>query len=226
MLRDEERAAILALGTVRQHPRGTTLIHEGSNDTDTHLILRGCVKVLGDTGNGHTTILAIRAAGDLVGELAALDGQPRSASVIAMIDTVTRVIDAATLESFLAAQTGVSRVLQRSITTKLRHATRLRVDLGGASVLVRLARVLYQLCLGYGRAHTDGLLVDVPLSQSDFAALIAASEPSVHRALADLRQAGVVQTRYRQIVICNVDKLKLLAIDQTPARPRYPDGAR
>jgi hypothetical protein len=54
-------------------------------------------------------------------------------------DTVTRVIDAVTLAAFVAARPGVNRALQRSISTKLRQATRFRVDLGGAPVLTVLA---------------------------------------------------------------------------------------
>ncbi|GAA2641343.1 Crp/Fnr family transcriptional regulator [Dactylosporangium fulvum] len=215
-LRDDDRAAFLALGTVRRHVRGTTLIHEGAGGTDVHLLLKGCVKVLGDTSTGHTTLLAVRVPGDVVGELAALDGRPRSATVVAAVDTVTRVIDAGTLTAFITARPSVNAVLQRSITTKLRQATRFRVDLGGAPVLIRLARVLYQLSLGYGRAHPDGLLVDVPLSQPEIAALAGASEPSVQRALAELRRTAVVRTGYRRIVVRDLDRLKVLAVDQPP----------
>ncbi len=226
MLRAEERAAILTLGTVRRFPRGTMLMHEGSTSTDAHLLLHGCVKVLGDTGDGHTVMLAIRVPGDLVGELAALDGQPRSASVLAAVDTVTRVIDAATLAAFVAARPGVNRALQRSISTKLRQATRFRVDLRGVPSLIRLARVLYQLSIGYGMDHPDGLLIDVPLSQPEIAALIVASEASVQRALAQLRRSGVLSTGYRSIVIRDLDKLKVLAIDAAPHGSWHLDGVR
>lgn len=196
-----ERAALLRLGTVRRFDRGLTLMREGETDRDLYVLLRGYVKVLGDTRDGRTNMLAIRVAGDVVGEIAALDNQPRSASVVAVTPVTTRVIDWATFDGYLSAHPSANVVLRQSILAKLRQSTRFRVNLGGASVYVRLAGVLCQLALSYGRQTPDGLLIDVPLSQVECAEFVGAAEPSVHRALAELRRRDLIRTGYRRLYV-------------------------
>jgi CRP-like cAMP-binding protein len=213
-LTDTDRDALLALGTRRRHDRGDALINEGDRHTDAYLLLSGCVKVVSRAGDGQATLLAIRVPGDLVGELAALDGQPRSATVIAAVDTVSRVIDSATLMAFLGTRPAVGGTVYRSLAAKLRESVQFRVDLSGAPVLVRLARVLYHLALGYGRPTSDGMLVDVPLTQDELAALAGARGPkSIQRTLAQMRHSGLVRTGYRSIVIQDLDQLRDLASD-------------
>lgn len=179
------------------------------------MILRGCVKVLGDTRDGHTTLLAIRASGDVIGELSAMDGRPRSATTITAVPTVSRSIGIVPLQAYLSAHPSAALAMHRSIAEKLRQATRLRIDLGGAPVLVRLARVLYNLS-AYGRPTREGLLIEVPISQGELAALLGAAEPSVQRSLAELRRRGMIMTGYRKLVITDLDVLRRLAVEVSP----------
>ncbi|GAB3851319.1 Crp/Fnr family transcriptional regulator [Dactylosporangium cerinum] len=212
-LSEADRSALLALGSVRRHAAGSVLMHEGDPGADLHVMLHGCVKVVGDTDDGRTTLLAVRVPGDLIGELAALDGRPRSATVIAAAATMTRSVDHDTFEAFLAQRRGAATVVQRSITTKLREATRFRTELGGASVPVRIVRVLHHLAQLHGRAVDGGLLVDVPLSQPEIAALAGVSAPGARRALTDLRRRDIVSTGYRRLLVRDPAALGALAAD-------------
>lgn len=211
-LEKADRDALLALGTTQHHNRGETLTREGEIAADTFIILRGCVKVLGDTRDGHTTLLAIRASGDVIGELSAIDGWPRSATTVTAQPTVTIRIGVLALQSYLAQHPSAALAMHRSVAEKLRQATRLRIDLGGASVLVRLARILYNLSI-YGRECPEGLLIDVPLSQGELAALLGAAEPSVQRCLAELRREDLIVTGYRRLVIKDLERIRVLATD-------------
>jgi CRP-like cAMP-binding protein len=214
-LEKADREALLALGTTHHHNRGETLTREGDRAGDAFVILRGCVKVLGDTRDGHTTLLAIRASGDVIGELSAIDGWPRSATTITAQPTVTIRIGVAALQSFLSQHPRAALAMHRSVAEKLRQATRLRIDLGGASVLVRLIRILHNLAI-YGRECPEGLLIDIPLSQGELAALLGAAEPSVQRCLAELRRENLIITGYRRIIITDLEKLRALATDSSP----------
>ena len=93
---------------------------------------------------------------------------------------------------------------------ELRLATRHRVVVSGAPVGVRLALVLTYLVETYGRSCPEGTEIDVPLSQPELASLIGVSEPSLQRALSGLRARDVVGTRYRRLVVRNVEALRVL----------------
>jgi CRP-like cAMP-binding protein len=74
-----------------------------------------------------------------------------------------------------------------------------------------LALVLTYLMEAYGRRCPEGTRIDVPLSQPELASLIGASEPSLHRALAELRTREVIGTRYRRLVVRDVEALRVLS---------------
>ena len=202
------RPELLDLGTPRRFERDTPLMLVGEPGAEAFLITEGCVKVTGGSVEGYPVLLAIRMAGDLVGELAVLDGEPRSATVLAAAPTVARAIPAATLRRYLAEHPAVDSVLRNSVNAKFRQATRHRSEANGAPAPLRLARVLHRLAETYGEQRPGGVAIPVPLSQADLAALIGASEQSIRRTLADLRAQGIVKTSYRTMVIADLDGLQ------------------
>lgn len=221
-LHPDDRDALLTRGRVVRYDTGDVLIREGSTDTSVLLLLDGCVKVVGVAEDGGTTLLALRVRGEIVGEISALDGQPRSATVIAARPTVTRTLTGAAFRELLRERSGVADVVQRSVLAKLRGATRYRIDGSSGSAAVRLARALDNLVRSYARAVPEGLRIDVPLTHADLAALAGVSEASVQRALRSLRAAGAVTTKYRMVVIRDQDILR--AIAGQSGRPVAPDG--
>ncbi|MCF3130382.1 Crp/Fnr family transcriptional regulator [Streptomyces olivochromogenes] len=234
----DDREALLSLGRTVRYETGDVLIREGSSDTTVLLLLDGCVKVVGVAEDGGITLLALRVRGELVGEVSALDGQPRSATVIAARPTVTRAITGAVFRDFLRERRGAADVVQRSVLGKLRGATRYRIDGSSGTAAVRLARALDNLVRSYARAVPEGLRIDVPLSHSDLAALASVSEASVQRALRSLRAAGAVTTKYRMVVIRDADILRAIAgqsgwpavdgpdVTAAPRQPRPPRPKR
>ena len=78
-LSTRERGSILALGRVRQYHSGEVLFNQGDLSDFIVIIIDGYVKITAISQSGTESLIAIRAAGDIVGELAAFDGRPRSA---------------------------------------------------------------------------------------------------------------------------------------------------
>ncbi|KWV34651.1 Crp/Fnr family transcriptional regulator [Micromonospora rifamycinica] len=207
----DDQAVLLAAGAPRSWTPGDLLFRQGDAGTSVVLMLRGYVKVLGRKPDGRPMLLAVRVAGDLLGELAILDGEPRSASVVAAARAAGRVMPAATFRSLLQERPSIADAVHRSVTAKLRMANRHRVDVGGDLVLVRIARLIAHLGEVYGRPVPEGTLIDLPLSHTDLAELVAAAEPSVQRALADLRRLGAVTVGYRKVVIRDRQALSTVA---------------
>ncbi|MFC5060203.1 Crp/Fnr family transcriptional regulator, partial [Saccharothrix xinjiangensis] len=81
-LRENTRQELLNIGTVVRYTADREVIEQDAKDTHALLLLDGVVKVQTTDETGDTALLAIRSAGDLVGEMAALDQKPRSATVV------------------------------------------------------------------------------------------------------------------------------------------------
>jgi CRP-like cAMP-binding protein len=205
------RDAFLALGIPREFAAGSTLIMEGDTATEAMLLIDGWVKVMGVTEDGDRALLDLRSGGDLVGEQATLEGRPRSASVISAGATLVHVIGQGEFLGFLSGSPEASLAVSRALSAKLRWATRRRVDFSGLSVRVRVARVLSDLVQLEGRPVTGGIELGYTLTQPELAAMVGASEPSVHKALRQLRVSGVIVTGYRRLVISDPESLAALA---------------
>jgi CRP/FNR family cyclic AMP-dependent transcriptional regulator len=206
-----DRVALLRLGTRRVFQPGEALVHEGARDTDTFVLLDGCVKAVGNTVDGRAVLLSVRVAGELVGELAALDDSPRSASVIACTAVAARVVGQRDFLRYLAERPEAAEAIHAAVRRELRRATEHRLSVNGAPVARRVALVLSYLAEAYGQPGTEGVRIEVPLSQPELASLLGVSEPSVHRELAVLRTRGVILTGYRRLIVRDLAVLHALA---------------
>jgi CRP-like cAMP-binding protein len=206
-----DRDALLALGEARVFFPGEALIRTGLADTACHLLLRGCTKVVGGSADGRAVLLSFRVAGDLVGELAALDGGPRSASVVAATPVSARTLRRPALLRYMAERPDAAGVIHRAVIAELRRATRHRIDVNAAPTATRLALVLDRLAEAYGQRCPAGVRIDVPLSQAELASLVGVSEPTLCRALTGLRERKVIRTGYRHVVVSDPPALRALA---------------
>ncbi|HEY6795873.1 MAG TPA: Crp/Fnr family transcriptional regulator [Kineosporiaceae bacterium] len=206
-LSDATRSDLLALGTLHEYAAGSRLLTQGERSRHLFLLLDGWVKVTSDSADGHVSLLAVRVRGDAVGELASLDDAARSATVSAVGLVRARRVSHQDLQYFLAQHPDGAVRLATYISTKLRWATERRIEFGAFPVAVRVARVLVSLARDYGNATAQGFCIGVEISQPDLAGLIGASEPSVHRALRELKRVGVLDVGYRQFTIEDIDAL-------------------
>jgi CRP-like cAMP-binding protein len=204
-------AEIVQLGTFRKFEARRVLLHESEQSTHVVLLLSGLTKVTAVTPDGGFALLAIRGPGDFVGELASLDGQPRSATVTTASTVEARVLSQAQFQGFLSRHPDTAVAIIRGVGRKLRLATQRRVNFSGTEVQVRLARVLLELVSEFGRPSDDGVEIEVPLTQPELAALVGAAEPTVHKVLAALRRERVLTTGYRSLTVHDLVVLRTIA---------------
>ncbi|ARQ67755.1 Crp/Fnr family transcriptional regulator [Streptomyces marincola] len=205
------RARLLALGAAVRYPAGRRLMREGEETTFVLVLLDGVVKATGRTHDERDVLLAVRMGGDLVGELAAVDGRPRSATVTTCGPLLARVVRRADFLDCLRRDAVVGQAVNESIVAKLRVANAHRVDFAGCDVPTRLARVLHHIAMTYGERAGAGVVIRWPLTQPELASLAGAAEPTVHKALRELRRSGVVSTGYRSIRVESPARLSEIA---------------
>jgi CRP/FNR family cyclic AMP-dependent transcriptional regulator len=209
-LSPSSRDRLLRLGTLVQYPAGKTLIREGDYSRFVVVILDGVVKVTGHVSGGRDALLSIRMSGDVVGEFAALDEGPRSASVVTCGAVVARTIKGSEFLDSLRRDPDLSRAVSKSVVAKTRSADARRIDFREGSMQTRLYRVLYEIAVMYGTATGNRSVIRWPLTQPELASLASAAEPSVHRVLRDLRTQGIIATGYRRITVLDLARLHAL----------------
>jgi CRP/FNR family transcriptional regulator, cyclic AMP receptor protein len=207
-LTEPAQRRLLALGARSQYvDSGRVLIREGDATTSVFLLLNGTVKMTAATDAGDA-LIAVRVGGDIVGELAALDGRPRLATVTTAGPVIARVIGRPEFMGLLSRDPELARTVAGSVADKLRTATARRIDFAACDVLTRLARVLHELAERYGEQTPAGRTIGCPLTQTELATLIGASEPTVQRALRQFKKDGIVSTGYRETTVADMRRLR------------------
>ncbi|MFF4450507.1 Crp/Fnr family transcriptional regulator [Streptomyces sp. NPDC001502] len=214
-LAGEHAAALLGLGVQVRYAAGDVILREHEPSSHAVLLREGIAKVVVTAETGHEVILGLREGPDIVGEMAALDGQPRSASVIAKTDVMTTIVTAAQLNRFLEKHPEVLRSLVRILMTRLRQSDQARLDMASQTVLRRIAAQLVVLAeqLGTPSGGPDSPSLTLPVTQSELAAMIGASREAVAKALNLLRKHDMVTTSRGRIAVIDLPALQVLADD-------------
>ncbi|MET4659989.1 CRP/FNR family cyclic AMP-dependent transcriptional regulator [Streptomyces sp. PvP037] len=210
-LPDQDRRELLALGVETRFEAGDVLLSEGAHDRHVLLLLSGFAKVTARVENGEASLLAVRVGGDTVGEMAAMDGAPRSATVTACGPMRARVLQPGVLRALLMRRPEVGMTLTGIVADRLRWANRRRLDFRGYPVKVRLARLLVELATTYGHPVGGGVVLGCRLTQPELAALTGAAETTVHKGLRELREEGLLETGYGTTVIRDLPHLRRIA---------------
>jgi CRP-like cAMP-binding protein len=198
-----EQTALLAAGRMQRYPRNVRLFHEGDHSDFVAIVVTGRVKIVVNAENGGESVLSVRGPGALVGELAAVDAGLRLAGAVALEPLAVRVLTADQFRSFLGEHPGAALEFMRMLVGRLRQADRRRMEFGAYGVDRRVALLLAELAAESATDPTRGArsTVEVRLSQQELAAMVGASRESVARALAVLRDRGVLATGRRTITI-------------------------
>ncbi|WP_328413533.1 cyclic nucleotide-binding domain-containing protein [Streptomyces violaceus] len=127
----EARGELLELGVPARFEAGKVLLSEGARDRHVLVLLSGFAKVTARVENGEESLLAVRVGGDSIGEMAAFDGAPRSATVTACGPLTARLVQPGPLHALLVRRPEVHLALTGIIAQRLRWANRRRLDFKG-----------------------------------------------------------------------------------------------
>ena len=204
----EEVAALEQVAQRREFRRGAVLFRQAEH-TDSVVVLRGGrVKVSVDTANGSEVVLAVRGPGTLLGELSAIDREPRSATVTAIENVAVLALTPAAFEVYLTTHGRVSFLLMRALAGKLRDADRKRIEFGAHDTIGRVAARLVEMAERFGESVEDGIKIGLPFSQDELAGWTGASREAVSKALGVLHSAGEIRTSRMSVVVRDVDALR------------------
>lgn len=185
-----------------------TLFTEGDASSRVILMLSGRVKISTFSDEGQETVLAFRGAGEVLGELAAVDGGDHTATVTVVEEGEALVVPAAKFVAALETVPGLAVVLLRSVIGRLRTADRMRSEFVALDVTGRVARRLGDLAATYGQPGDGGTRIGLQLSQRELAGWVGASREAVNKALAQLENRGLIARDHGSLVVRDVEGLR------------------
>lgn len=183
-------AALCGLAPERGRPTRSLLLRQGDPGTHVLVMTSGSAAITRRDGRGRRTLLAVRGAGELFGELAVFDDGVRSASVLAVEPCRLHTVPATDFHRFVADH-HLTLALLRHAVGRVRESEEIRQELATAPVPVRLASALLRLAAPSGQQLATPVVLR--LTQDELAQLIGASRNTVVQALAPWRTAGWVQ---------------------------------
>lgn len=189
----DERQALLRRGRRLHVPQGGLIFAHGSPGDDALLIETGRVRITLSSTEGRQTILSNLGPGDLVGELAVLDGATRSANAEAATDVTGTVLTRAAFLDLIETRPRAAQAIITALCTRLRQTNDAFASHALTDGAVRLARVLLRLFDGWSRPRAaGGLLLDGPFSQTEIGNMAGLTRESVNRQLRKLETRGVI----------------------------------
>jgi CRP-like cAMP-binding protein len=198
------------VGRVRRRSiaKSRPILRVGAAGDDAALVLSGRVKLVAYGAEQREVVLAIRGPGELIGEMAALGGQRRTASVFAVDDVEVGYLHADELRAFLHEHPDAALVLVRMLVRRLTEATRDVVDLATQDSIGRVAKRLLELAADHGSQVEGGTRIELTLTQDELASWTGATRETVSRALRLMRRLGWVATEQRLITILDPEALR------------------
>jgi CRP/FNR family cyclic AMP-dependent transcriptional regulator len=187
---------LASLGRVRTYPKNTVFITEGDSSDSVFVVLTGKVKVFISDAEGHEMILDTQGPGEYVGEMA-LDGNPRSASVMTLEPSTFSVVAREPVREAIRKDPDFALDIIAKIIDRARLATNSVKDLALLDVYGRVARLLLNMSV-----EKDGkLVIPEKLTQQEIAERVGASRDMVSRIFRDLTAGGYVTVENRFITI-------------------------
>ncbi len=177
--------------------RGELIVSQGSAGESLYIVARGQIRVYLSDETGKEIILGLEGPGAIFGEIAVLDGQPRSASVAAMGRTELLVIEGREFRELLEVHTGLSLGVIAALAGMLRKLTDATQGLALQSAYRRLVARLYERAV-----EEDGQTV-IPerLTHQLLADMIGCSREMVSRIMSDLAKGGYLRTEDKRWII-------------------------
>ena len=205
---DEERLARVVKR--RSLKKGEALSRKGDEGNSLYIVKSGRIKIVLPSDAGDEVSPAILSEGDFFGEMALLDGMPRSADAIALEPTELFALNRSDFFSFLLNNEKAIQSIFSNLSMRLRRTDDLLEDVCFLTISTRLAKILVELAEVHGRqGEVKGIIqIDLRLTQRDLASMVGVTRESINKELRVLREKGLIGTEGNAIQILDMIRLK------------------
>jgi CRP/FNR family transcriptional regulator, cyclic AMP receptor protein len=206
-------ARIAALGLRRVYEKGALVFMRGDPGDSLCGVVSGRVRISASVPGGKEIFLNIIDPGDCFGEIALLDGQPRTATATAMVRTELIVFRRDQFLALLSTEPQLAAHLIRLLCRRVRWTAQLMEDSALLSVPARIAKRLLSLAR-LQDADSPGEAIKLTLSQEELAQFLSVSRQVVNQHLQVLKAKGWIRSGRGHVTLCNAQALEELAREQ------------
>jgi CRP-like cAMP-binding protein len=196
---------LAANAKTKNFARGVTIFAKGDPGLCLFAVINGTVQVTTASSEGKSAVFNQIGEGEIFGEIALLDGQPRTADAAAFTDCRLMIIERRDFLPLLRNYPEVAIKLLELLCARLRHTSEQVEDLMFLDLKGRLTKTLLRL----SKESSDGNAVTV--SQSDLSIMVGMSREMINKQLQVWARDGWIETQRRRIVLLKPDALASIA---------------
>jgi len=211
-LTQAERGELAKKASWRRYSPGEAILHYLDVSGDVFFVVAGRVRALNYSRSGRQVSYRDIDAGEMFGEFSAIDGEPRSSSVVAASPCVIASLSADRFWQLLRERPSVAAALLRHFTKLLRYYSERVKELATLPVGVRVQVELLRLARKDSR-DGDRLIIEHAPTHADLADRIGTNREAVTRALGALRRDGVLQSKRGTLIIAKASMLERAIVE-------------
>lgn len=206
-LSDEDLEKLARYSQVQQVESGTVIFSKNDAGDSMMVIIEGRVMIGSTSISGKELVLNILGEGDVLGEIAFVDGEARTADARALEATTYLVLERRYFQPLLEEQPKLAAQLLGILCQRLRNTTDQMEDTAFYELKTRLARKLLAFADHFGERQDDQNNIELPVNQSELGAMLSATRESVNRQLRELANADLISLKQGAITIIDRDGL-------------------
>lgn len=207
----EDIARINSRFRERGYEPGEMIFYAGDTVKRLYVVASGKVKLLRHTLGGQDVLLDILAPGEFFGNLSALGGDVYPDTAQAQTLTCALSIEAEGFREIMVAYPPVALAVVDIMNERLRAAHEMMRQLSAHSAEQRIAHTLLKLGEKLGEPADVGLLIQMPLSREDLAAMAGATVETASRTLSQFKKAGLIRSGRQWVALADADGLRAIA---------------
>jgi CRP/FNR family cyclic AMP-dependent transcriptional regulator len=207
-LSDSDIRELAAVVKRRIFRAGEVIFHRDDPGQVLYVIKEGKVKICLISPDGQEISLVVFGKGECFGELALLDGLPRSADAIAMERAECYTLQRSDFHNAIMKNPTIAIQVMEVLSKRLRSTDQQVEDLIFLDVYGRVAKKLIELADSHGSRVDDGTRIEVRLTQQELASMVGASRESVNKVIGYFTDKKYISTDRHRITIHHIDALR------------------
>src|SRR5215467_3971479 len=209
-LSTSEIDSLIGYTRLEQYPAGREIFGKGSPGQSLMAVLRGSIKISSLSSDGKEVVFRIINAGEILGEIAALDGEERSAAAAAMTDCELLVLNRRDFLRVLESRADLCMIMLRILCRRLRQTSEQVEDVTFRHLESRVAKALLQLPEGVGQRALQSRSVKLHVSQRELGNMAGGSRESINKILQNWHRQRLIDLGKASILIHDCGSIALL----------------
>jgi CRP/FNR family cyclic AMP-dependent transcriptional regulator len=207
-LADEDIRGLMALAKRRTFRSGEVIFHREDPGQVLYVIKEGKVKISLISPDGQEISLVVFGKGECFGEIAILDGLPRSADAVALEKVECYTLQRSDFHNAIMKNPKIAIQIIEVLTRRLRSTDQMVEDLIFLDVYGRVAKKLLELADTHGTKVDDGTRIDVRLTQQEIASMVGASRESVNKVMGYFTDKNFISADKHKITLHRISELE------------------